>query len=269
MQEEEEEEEGLPIVLSNQDQAFLVTDPFVLLNSNLVVNVGGRVASPGVLQPGGTHPPNGIWDLDITMNGETEVYLKEKNTNTYLHLMLIGNPSFTKAINSSKTLKSFTNGFVNGSQDSRSSRESDESDEDSFIVDDDAEIIEEGTCGMCGRDEGEVIICKSRDRGCGAEYHPECIGRTSKPSGDWICQRCASKQGMDCGKGGHEYSVKLKSKEPMARKGGHPKKTKGRLAKKLRASDTSSDEEFWDSQTAGKKGNIKRKRVLEDSDEEE
>eukprot|EP00850_Spirogloea_muscicola_P006159 SM000029S10454 [mRNA] locus=s29:203685:210571:- [translate_table: standard] len=41
------------------------------------------------------------------------------------------------------------------------------------------------TCGECG-DGGELVLC---DR-CPAAYHPECVGLSSIPGGEWYCPVC-------------------------------------------------------------------------------
>lgn len=81
--------------------------------------------------------------------------------------------------------------------------EDDEEDDGSFLVD-------ESNCAIC-HDGGELLVCDGGDHdgGCARSFHLKCIGRTTIPEGDWICQECANKANAETPVGieGLEYPV--------------------------------------------------------------
>lgn len=137
-------------------------------------------------------------------------------------------------------------------------------------------------CGVC-HDGGDLMLCDGGDHldgCCGRPFHAECVGRSSIPSGDWICQDCARTLGgmTDVGSEGHEFPATRDDDNGEASDDGRqPKEVAQRviIGNEDDDDDDNGGEEGGDGGKRKKESdnegsdrprNIKRRRVIEDSD---
>lgn len=228
MEEDEVEDSGFPLVLSNPDDEHWIAtemrfqgivEALAVIRSGSDNNIPVPIARRSLDSNGVAH-----FRIHAATVDAKELCFRHCDTGAELHISM-PNRKLNKSNLSNDNVENEQFGqqdnvhFVEEQYDIDDDDDSalDRFENDGFVVNSDEEEDDDNeVCDIC-RDGGDMIVCDGGDvlDGCGRNFHIACIHRTTIPPGDWVCRQCANEIDLDVGVEGHEFVVPVSDRKRL------------------------------------------------------